>query len=178
MYALGHFARFVRPGFYRINATNNTGTAQISAYKDPLAPRFAIVAINSKASPIQQTFILTNVARISSVTPWLTTSTLSPASQTPVPVTNSTFTYTMPALSIVTLAGQVDPPALTITLSSKGVTLSWPASATGYNTLLQSPTLNPAVWSTNTSPLTTTNATNYVVITSPTGNLFVRLSEP
>ena len=177
MYALGQFARFVRPGFYRINVTNNTGATEISAYKDSLSARFAIVAINSNAAPVEQTFNLTNVAGISSVTPWLTTSNLSLVSQAAVVLTNAGFTYTLPGLSIVTFAGQVNPPALTITHSSNSVTVSWPPT-TGYHTLLQSPTLNMAEWSTNSSPITSTNGTNNVTIISPSGNLFLRLSNP
>jgi glucuronoarabinoxylan endo-1,4-beta-xylanase len=177
MYALGQFARFVRPNFYRINVANNTGPAKISAYKDSLSPRFAIVAINSNATDVEQTFNLSNVAGIISVTPWMTTSNLSLAAQATVAVTNSSFTYTLPGLSIVTFAGEANPPVLTITSSSSSVTVSWPQT-TGYNTLLQSPTLSPADWSTNTSPITFTNATKSLTITAPTGNLFFRLGNP
>lgn len=176
MYALGQFARFVRPDFYRMGVTNNTGTAQISAFRDSLSTRFAIVAINSNAAPVQQTFNLTNVAGVSSVVPWVTTSGLSLASQAAVALTNSSFSYALPALSIVTFVGQANPPALGITRSSGSITVSWPTPITGYNTLLQSASLISAGWSTNTSPVTSLNGTNSVTITTPTGNLFFRLS--
>ena len=105
MFALGQFSRFVRPNYYRIGA-NNPGVAQISAYKDSLSPSFAIVAINSNTSAsIVQTFGLTNF-NASSVTPWITSASLSLAVQTPVGVTNSSFTYTLPPLSVVTFVGQ------------------------------------------------------------------------
>jgi glucuronoarabinoxylan endo-1,4-beta-xylanase len=175
MYALGQFARFVRPNFYRINITN-TGLTQISAYRDSLSSRFAIIAINPNPTGIVQTFNLTNVTRISSVTPWLTTATLSLASQAAVAVTNSGFSYTLPALSIVTFVGQANPPMLSIQYSSNAVTVSWPMQA-GYNTLLQSPVLSRANWSTNMSLITTIDGTNNVAIRSPTGNSFFRLSE-
>jgi hypothetical protein len=100
----------------------------------------------------------------------MTTANLSLAPQTPVAVTNSSFSYTLPALSIVTFAGQVDLPVLTITYSSNGVTVSGPTRTADRDILLQSPTLNPAKWSTNTSPITTVNGTNKITITSPTGN--------
>ena len=106
MFALGQFSRFVRPNYYRIGVANNTGVAQISAYKDSLSPSFAIVAINSNISAsIVQTFGLTNF-NASSVTPWITSASLSLAVQTPVGVTNSSFTYTLPPLSVVTFVGQ------------------------------------------------------------------------
>jgi glucuronoarabinoxylan endo-1,4-beta-xylanase len=104
MYVLGQWSRFVRPNFYRIGATN-TGVALISAYKDPNATNFAIVAVNNTSSAITQTFNLTNFSA-TSVTPWMTTSSLSLANQTPVTVSSSSFTYTLPAMSVVTFVGQ------------------------------------------------------------------------
>ena len=60
MYVLGQYSRFVRPGYYRIGATN-TGSALISAYKDTNSGNFAIVAVNTNTSTtINQTFNLTN----------------------------------------------------------------------------------------------------------------------
>ena len=35
MYVLGQWSRFVRPGYYRIDASNNKAITSISAYKDP-----------------------------------------------------------------------------------------------------------------------------------------------
>jgi glucuronoarabinoxylan endo-1,4-beta-xylanase len=113
LYALGQFARFVRPNYYRINVANNTGSVEISAYKDSASANFAIVAINSNSAPVTQVFTFTNVIGISSVTPWLTTSNLSLGNQAPVAVVNSNFTYVLPALSIATftgLAGTNTPP--------------------------------------------------------------------
>ncbi|MGO9584824.1 MAG: YDG domain-containing protein [Limisphaerales bacterium] len=104
MYALGQFSRFVRPNYYRIGASN-TGHALISAYNDTNYGNFAIVAINTNTSSINQTFNLTNFSA-TSVTPWMTTSNLSLASQTPVVVSGSSFSYTLPALSVVTFVGQ------------------------------------------------------------------------
>jgi glucuronoarabinoxylan endo-1,4-beta-xylanase len=116
MYALGQFARFVRPDFYRINIAN-TSSAQISAYKDSNSPKFAIVAINSGSTSVTQSFILSNVTGVSTVTPWMTTATMSLSNQTPVAVSGSTFSYTLPALSIVTFVGQANPaPAAPTTL--------------------------------------------------------------
>jgi hypothetical protein len=105
LFAVGQYSRFVRPGYYRIDATN-TGTALISAYKDPAAGKFAIVAINSDGSTVNQTFNLANFTTVTSVTPWITSATLDLASQTAVAVTNSAFAYTLPAQSVVTFVGQ------------------------------------------------------------------------
>jgi len=106
MYVLGQFSRFIRPNFYRIGATN-TGTALISAYNYTSSSNFVIVAINTNLSTaISQTFNLTNFPTVSSVTPWITSATMSLSNQTPVAVSSSSFTYTLPALSVVTFVGQ------------------------------------------------------------------------
>ena len=103
-FVMAQFSRFVRTNFYRIGASN-TGTALISAYNDTNSGNFAIVAVNTNNTSINQTFNLTNFSA-TSVTPWMTTSNLSLASQTPVTVSGSSFTYTLPALSVVTFVGQ------------------------------------------------------------------------
>ncbi len=105
LYALGQFSRFVRPNFYRIGVTNVGQLVQISSYKDLTNGSFAIVAINSANSNISQVFNLTNFAA-TSITPWVTSATLSLASQTPISVTGNSFTSTLPAMSIVTFVGK------------------------------------------------------------------------
>jgi glucuronoarabinoxylan endo-1,4-beta-xylanase len=104
MYALGNFSRFVRPGFYRIGVSNNAFTS-ISAYKDTNSGHFAIVAINSGFTAVTQIFNLANFTA-SSVTPWITSSTLSLSNQPAVAIVNPSFTYALPALSVVTFVGQ------------------------------------------------------------------------
>jgi hypothetical protein len=47
------------------------------------------------------------------VTPWITSATLSLSNQTPVTVNNASFTYTLPALSVVTFVGQAAVPVTT-----------------------------------------------------------------
>ncbi len=104
LFALGQFSRFVRPNFYRIGATNN-GAALISAYKDSLSLAYAIVAINSSTSNNVQTFTLPNFPDASVLTTWITSSNQSLAPLSPIAVTNLSFTYTLPAMSIVTFSG-------------------------------------------------------------------------
>ncbi len=106
MYTMGQFSRFVRPGYYRIDASN-TGNALISAFMYPNSGNFAIVAINTNASiAISQTFNLNNSPAVSSVTPWITSATMSLSNQAPVTVSGSSFTYTLPALSVVTFVSE------------------------------------------------------------------------
>ncbi len=114
LFALGQFSRFVRPNYYRIGA-NCSGSALISAYKDSASLSYAIVAINPNSTNIIQTFNMANFPAASTLTPWMTTSNLSLVPQSSIAVTNSTFTYTLPAMSIVTFAGMATNHAPTLT---------------------------------------------------------------
>jgi len=105
LFALGQYSRFVRPGYYRIGVSNNAFSS-ISAYKDTNSSSFAIVAVNPCYTTVTQIFNLANFPAVGSATPWITSSNLSLASQTPVTVSSAAFTYTLPALSVVTFVGQ------------------------------------------------------------------------
>ncbi|MBW8863627.1 MAG: hypothetical protein JF609_01650 [Verrucomicrobia bacterium] len=114
-YVMSQFSRFIRPGHYRIGATN-VGPAFISAYKNPNSGQFVIVAINTSSTTVNQTFTLTNFST-STVTPWITSASQSLAVQATVAVTNSSFTYLLPPTSIISFAGQLatnTPPSLGI----------------------------------------------------------------
>jgi glucuronoarabinoxylan endo-1,4-beta-xylanase len=106
LYVFGQFSRFVRPGYYRIGASNN-GAALISAYQDPATGNFAIVAINTNAAGLEQAFTLTPFTA-GEVTPWITSGSLSLAGQAAVPVSNGSFSYLLPAQSVVTFVGQTN----------------------------------------------------------------------
>jgi glucuronoarabinoxylan endo-1,4-beta-xylanase len=106
MFTIGNYSRFVRPNYYRVDATSSQPSALISAYKATNSTAFAIVVVNTNAATdIIQTFNLTNFAA-ASVTPWITSSTLSLAPEATVNLMNSSFTYTLPAMSVVTFVGQ------------------------------------------------------------------------
>ncbi|HKI68773.1 MAG TPA: hypothetical protein VKA67_04235, partial [Verrucomicrobiae bacterium] len=106
LFAFGQYSRFVRPDFYRIDATSSQPSTLISAYRATNSTAFAIVVVNTNAATnVIQTFDLANFTA-ASVTPWITSATLSLAPQTPVNVTNASFTYTVPAMSVVTFVGQ------------------------------------------------------------------------
>ena len=67
-------------------------------------------------------------------------------------------------------------PTLYISQSGKTVTVYW-QNVSGW-TLQQNNSLTPPLnWTANTS-WTTSNGTNYLNLTSPTGNLFFRLANP
>jgi glucuronoarabinoxylan endo-1,4-beta-xylanase len=204
MYVLGNYSRFVRPGYYRIGVSNNA-TTLISAYKDTNSGSFAIVAINSSSTTVTQIFNLTNFTA-SSVTPWITSGNLSLASQSAVGVTNSAFTYVLPALSVVTFVGQQQPgntpptlaPAANQTINA-GVTLVVTNTATDTNqptptlafSLLNAPnnatltplnntnavfTWRPLVSQANTTNPITVRVTNNVTSLSATNNFTVKVN--
>jgi glucuronoarabinoxylan endo-1,4-beta-xylanase len=108
-YVLGQYARFIRPGWQRIGVTND-GLLLVTAFRGP-QNRFAIAAINTSNSSVpHQTFVLNGVSSHAEVTPWLTSNSASLQAKSPVPLVEngSSFTYTIPAQSVVTFQGRGD----------------------------------------------------------------------
>jgi glucuronoarabinoxylan endo-1,4-beta-xylanase len=135
LFTVGNYSRFVRPGYYRIDVSNDNPITSISAYKDTNSGNFAIVAVNPDPVTVTQIFNLANFTA-SSVTPWITSSNLSLASQSAVNVTNASFTYALPAMSVVTFVGQDEVASTNITISSasyipggSSFVLTWNATA-------------------------------------------------
>jgi len=88
--------------------------------------------VTSANASIIQTFQLTNFTTIS-VTPWITSSNLSLASQPAVSVTNASFTYVLPALSVVTFAGQSYMAPSSTTISNVSYNPTAPAFVLTWN---------------------------------------------
>jgi hypothetical protein len=167
-FALAQWSRFVRPNDYRIGATN-TGLGFISGYKNPGSGQFAIVAVNNSSIPVAKTFTLQNFPGVASVTPWITSSNSSLAVQAAVAITNASFAYTLPPVSVVTFAGQAvysAPVFTSISSSANAVSLVISGDAgPNYTLLVSSNLLNwQALLTTNppTLPftLTDTNLSN------------------
>jgi glucuronoarabinoxylan endo-1,4-beta-xylanase len=151
-FVVAQFSRFVRPGFHRLGVANKANDA-VSAYQG-VNGEVAIVAVNTNSTDISQTFSFTNCTVTNVVTPWITSSNLSLAIQAAVAVTNSSFTYTVPAMSVVTLVGQISngPPVInSISLTGGKVRLSV-SGPTNYDYTLKIST-NLLNW----QPLLTTN---------------------
>lgn len=100
-YAIGQFSRFVQPGYYRYNATANpSSNVLVSAYAGN--GHYIIVAINSGTNSVSQPFTIQN-ATVTSMNVWQTTASGGLVQQpSPVTVSGSQFTYTLPAQSITT----------------------------------------------------------------------------
>ena len=103
-YVTGNWSKFVRPGWHRVGVTNN-GSLLVTAFESADNSDSAIVVVNSGPQVSNQVFdVGTQMA--SSVVPWITSSTLSLAQQTPATITDGSLTYTIPANSVVTFVAQ------------------------------------------------------------------------
>ncbi|WBB59566.1 glucuronoxylanase [Streptomyces sp. WMMC500] len=100
--AMAHFARFVRPGHVRIEATANPApNVHVSAYLG--GSTVVIVAVNKGAAAVSQQFSVAN-STASSVSSWLTDAGRNVSPQSPAGASNGTFTVTLPARSMTTFS--------------------------------------------------------------------------
>jgi len=100
-YALAQYSRFVRPGYYRVNATATPSSGiYLSAYTG--GGHAVIVAINSNSSAEAVPITIQNQS-VSSLTPYQTTANGGLAMLSPVSVTSNAATVILPAESITTL---------------------------------------------------------------------------
>jgi glucuronoarabinoxylan endo-1,4-beta-xylanase len=187
IFVMGNYSRFVRPGYYRIGVSNNAFTS-ISAYKNTNSGRFAIVAINSAFTTVTQVFNLASFTA-SSVTPWITSSNLSLASQAAIAVVNSSFSCALPALSVVTFVGQAYAVSTNIVISSAtcknhAFVLTWNAtpgaiySVLKTNVLAGAATNWPAVITSYPPGGATAGSLSYTDATVTASQNFYRVTSP
>ena len=175
-YALAQFSKFVRPGSKRVSATASPASGVfVSAYQGSASS--AIVAINSNGAATSLPVTIQNLS-VGSVTPYETTSAGGLMQQSAVAVTNGSFTYTLPAQSIVTFvtsgtgttgtgctATSAAPTGLTATAaSSSSVTVSWSAVTAPSNCSISSYT----VYRSTTSGFTPSSSNRVASVTSGT----------
>ncbi|WP_408891995.1 carbohydrate-binding protein [Paenibacillus taichungensis] len=127
-YNLAHFSKFVRPGYYRVDATKNPDTNTfVSAYKGD--NKVVIVAINRGTSAASQKFVLQN-GNASTVSSWVTDRSRNQAGGTPITVSGGAFTAQLPAQSVTTFvanitdSGGVNPGSGTTYEAETGTTLT------------------------------------------------------
>ena len=100
-YALGQFARWVRPGKIRCSTTYNPSSeVYVTAYH---GNGLVMVAINMGTKSVNQTFTIQNDS-VSSLTPYQTSASANMARLSAVNTASGTFTYTLPAQSITTFS--------------------------------------------------------------------------
>jgi glucuronoarabinoxylan endo-1,4-beta-xylanase len=128
LFTFGQYSRFVRPNYNRIDATSSDSTLLVSAYKDSASTSFAIVAVNTNPNTdMIETFSLTNFTA-GTVTPWMTSVSNNLAQMAAVSLVNGSFTYLVPAMSVVTFVGRGNTPPTIAAVATQtvnaGVTLT------------------------------------------------------
>jgi glucuronoarabinoxylan endo-1,4-beta-xylanase len=100
-YVMSQYARFVRPGFIRVNATDYYARTlvDVTAYRQ--GSKMVIVAINRNSTARNHTFVLWNGTK-GSFTPYTTSSTKNCEQQSAISFKNGTFDYTLEPLSVTT----------------------------------------------------------------------------
>lgn len=107
-YGLGHYSKFVRPGFVRLELVVPARAGlTLSAYTDPESGRVIVVGVNETDEPLEQSFRFENVSALE-IEPWLTTEATPLAKQPRVPFT-AVFDYALPPLSVTTLVVTNEP---------------------------------------------------------------------
>jgi glucuronoarabinoxylan endo-1,4-beta-xylanase len=105
-YVMGQYSKFVRPGYYRIDATHNPASGvSVSAYQNTPNNTLVIIATNYTSSSVSQTFNITNAPSFTTLTPTITSASQQMATLSNVSVSSGSFTYTLPAQSIITFVG-------------------------------------------------------------------------
>jgi hypothetical protein len=118
MYVLGNYSRFVRPGYFRIDAEGSTANIHATAFKDLSTGKFVIVVINtdSTAADVDVNF---NDFIADTVTPWITSDQKN-LEKGEVIQAGSSFTATVAGLSATSFCG-VGPAS---TISNRHLSLS------------------------------------------------------
>ena len=146
-YVVGQFSKFVRPGYYRVDATQNPqANIYVTAYKGD--GKTVIVAINQGSSAVAQSFTVKN-GSISSFSSWTTAGSSNIAAGANYDVSNGTFTASLPAQSVTTFVGSTTSSSSSSS-SSQSTNNSIKVQLYNGNTLTTTSTLSPNFRITNT----------------------------
>jgi glucuronoarabinoxylan endo-1,4-beta-xylanase len=157
---MAQFARFVRPGFVRIDATANPASnVYVSAYKN--GNSVVVVAVNKNTSSVSQQFTLAGTTASGSVANWLTDASRNVAPQNALTMSNGSLTVTLPARSVMTFVTSVSGGT-----SSPSPTVSASASATAGPTPTVTPTAGAGPRVTYTTSTWSTGLTANITITN------------
>lgn len=105
-YVMSQYARFVRPGYVRVEATGRPRTGiYVTAYKGD--SRLVIVAVNQRPSAVEQTFWVENLSNGTAVfTPYVTTGTQDCIQENGIALSGSSFTVLLEGHSITTFVAE------------------------------------------------------------------------
>ncbi len=106
-WCMGHFSKFVRPGFKRVDATKSPASnIYVSAYKN--SDQLVIVVINKNTSPKTLTFS-TIGTKVTSLTSYTTSSSKSMSNDGRTTVEAASFSATVDAQSVSSLVCNITP---------------------------------------------------------------------
>jgi O-glycosyl hydrolase len=100
LWAFANYSRFVRPGAVRIGASSADGDLEVTAFRNGNGS-VAVVALNTATTAQAATFSLQGAGG-SQARPYLTDAAHEVAAQPAIPVSNGSFTATLPARALVT----------------------------------------------------------------------------
>jgi glucuronoarabinoxylan endo-1,4-beta-xylanase len=130
-YVLGQFAKHIRPGYSRVEATATPSTnVYVSAYEGE--GKVVIVAVNTGTASASQKFNLDG-ATVAQFSSWQTSSSANMVAGTTANVSTNSFTFSLPAQSITTFVGS-NSAASGGTTGTGGATSAGGTSALGGST--------------------------------------------
>ena len=137
-YVLGNYSKFIRPGYYRMGATEVPSSGvSVSAFKNTntsTPQTIVFVAINNNSSTTSQTFSFNGV-NVTSVTPWVTDSSNNLVQKSAVGVSGNSFTYSLTGSSVTSfvavVSGSSGPTATPTRTATPVVSSSWRVNAGG-----------------------------------------------
>jgi glucuronoarabinoxylan endo-1,4-beta-xylanase len=104
-YVLGQFAKYIRPGYHRVDATASPATnVSVSAYKGE--DKVVIVAVNTGTASVNQNFVV-NGGTVSQVSSWQTSGSANMAAGQTYQVSGGAFTAALAGQSITTFVGSL-----------------------------------------------------------------------
>jgi len=103
-YVMSQFARFVRPGYFRVFATHHPqNQVYVTAYRGN--SKVVIVVINQSSQPVEQTFVLKD-GEVVSFTPYVTSQKENSVQKSDIFTVNGKYTATLAASSVTTFVSQ------------------------------------------------------------------------
>jgi hypothetical protein len=104
-YVLGQYAKYIRPGYHRVDATASPATGlSVSAYQGD--DKVVIVAVNTGTGSVNQSFVLRG-GTASQISSWQTTSSSNMAAGQDYSASGGSFTAALPGQSITTFVGSL-----------------------------------------------------------------------
>ena len=104
LYTMGQFSRFVRPGWKRVDITDNPVPGFfLSAFKNPAGDEMAIVAVSQRVMETETSISISGISGIGDIETWLTDETRSLEKVDSGSVSGTTVTASFPAQSVSTI---------------------------------------------------------------------------